>query len=186
LRDIFRDKCSSIDGVRDCYTCAAYIGGCMKTSFKNLLWLMPGSFALHIADEWFNDFTGYVVREMHGDAMPHRQFLLNNAIFMTIMLCLSAWAARSRSRASAFLLMSWASGNLFWDFLVHLFYTVHTSVYSPGLITATLLYYPVTFIVTAAGIRDGRLSVASSIGAFAIGGALMAFVLWAGVYHFAT
>jgi Protein of unknown function with HXXEE motif len=105
-------------------------------------------------------------------------------VFMAILLALSIWASASTSRLSAFLLMCWASGNLFWDFLVHLGYTVGTGRFSPGLITATLFYYPIPFIVTAIGIREGRYSIGSAIGAFIVGGLLMSLVLWGGAYHF--
>jgi hypothetical protein len=158
--------------------------GLERIQFKQILWLMPAAFALHICEEGFGGFTRYVVEEMHGSPMPGPLFLVNNAVFMAILVWLSVWATRSRSRSSAFLLMAWASGNLFWDFLVHLGYTISTGRFSPGLITATLLYYPIPFLVSAVALREGRLSYNGILGSFAIGAALMLLVLWGGVYHF--
>jgi hypothetical protein len=152
--------------------------------FRTILWLMPAAFALHICEEGFGGFTRYVVEEMHGSEMPGPLFLLNNAIFMAILIGLAIWATRSRSTRSAFFLMGWATGNLFWDFLVHLGYTVFTGRFSPGLVTATLLYYPIPFLVSASALREGRLSFSGVLGAFAVGAALMLLVLWGGVYHF--
>jgi uncharacterized protein with HXXEE motif len=100
------------------------------------------------------------------------------------MVGLRDWASQSKSRLSAFLLMVWASGNLFWDFFAHLIYTVHFNRYSPGLIAASLCYYPLPIYVTAIGIREGRLSVGSSLVAYLIGGLLILAVIWGGVYHF--
>lgn len=160
--------------------------GFVATRFDRILWLMPAAFALHIGEEGFGGFTRYVVEDMHGSEMPGPLFVLNNAVFMAILVALSVWATRSRSRLSAFMLMAWASGNLFWDFLVHLGFTVSTGHFSPGLITATLLYYPIPFLVSAAAVREDRLTLKDLVGAFGIGAALMALVVWGGVYHFAT
>jgi hypothetical protein len=154
--------------------------------FRALLWLMPAAFALHICEEGFGGFTRYVVEQMHGSEMPGPLFLLNNAVFMTILIGLSIWATHSRSTRSAFFLMAWASGNLFWDFLVHLGYTVFTGQFSPGLVTATLLYYPIPFMVSTTALREGRLSLYGVLGSFAVGAVLMFLVLWGGVYHFSV
>ena len=156
----------------------------MKTSFERMLWLMPCAYAIHICDEWFSGFPRYVVDHMGGHAMPPALFFANNAFFMLVLLSLCAWASRSTSRLSAFLLMSWASGNLMWNFVAHLGYTVWTGFYSPGLITSSLIYYPVNLMVAFAAIRDKRLSMAETVAAFAIGCALLVFVIWGGVYHF--
>jgi hypothetical protein len=157
-----------------------------RSRFNTILWLMPAAFALHICEEGFGGFTRYVVEDMHGSRMPGPLFLLNNTVFMAILVGLSIWATRSQSPRSAFLLMAWASGNLFWDFLVHLGYTVATGHFSPGLVTATLLYYPLTFWVSAVALREGRLSLNGLVGAFGVGAVLMLLVLWGGVYHFRT
>lgn len=152
--------------------------------FERLLWLMPAAYAAHIAEEYFAGFPAWVRGTLGGD-MDGPGFLLNNGLFMAILVSLSLWASRSGSRLSAFLLMAWASGNLFWNFVFHLTTTVAFDRYSPGLVTAALFYEPLPFLVAAAGIRSGRLSMAGAAGAFAIGGGLMLFVIWAGLYHFA-
>jgi hypothetical protein len=152
--------------------------------FDRVLWLMPAAFAIHICEEWFGGFPGYVARTLHGSEMSPGMFLVNNAVFMALLLGLSAWASRSTSRLSAFLLLVWASGNLFWDFFAHLIYTVHFNAYSPGLIAASLFYYPLPIFVTAIGMREGRLSLGSSLLAYLIGGLLILAVIWGGVYHF--
>ena len=116
--------------------------------------------------------------------MSPELFLINNAVFMAVLVGLSVWASQGTVRLSAFLLMLWASGNLFWDFFAHLTYTVVFNAYSPGLITASLFYYPIPIFVTAIGIREGRLSLGSSMVAYLAGGLLILVVIWGGVYHF--
>jgi hypothetical protein len=155
-----------------------------RFSFKHVIWLMPATFAIHIVEEWVGGFPAYVAQTLHGSAMSPDRFLSNNAAFMGLLVGLSVWASRSNSRLSALLLMAWASGNLFWDFFAHLIFTVKFDSYSPGLITASLFYYPIPIFVTAIGMREGRLSLGSSIVAYLIGGLLILAVIWGGVYHF--
>jgi hypothetical protein len=164
---------------------ASYSSPINRLRFNRLLWLMPASFAVHIGEEWFGGFAPYVAATLHGSVMSSAQFLINNAAFMALLLGASLWASRSASRLSAFVLMVWASGNLFWDFFAHLIYTVMFGIYSPGLVTASLLYYPLPILVTAISIHEGRLTVSTSLLAYLIGGLLILAVIWGGVYHFA-
>jgi hypothetical protein len=157
-----------------------------KTSirFEQVLWLMPLAFASHIVEEFVGGFGRYAQTEMHGSYMPPVPFIINNAVFMGLLVALSVYATVKKSRMSALLLMGWASGNLFWDFLVHLYYTAATGVFSPGLITATFFYYPLPLIVSAIAIRQGRSTLGDTVIAYAIGATLMALVVWGGIYHF--
>ena len=151
--------------------------------FERFVWLFPAVYALHIVEEYGTAFPAWMTRHMHA-SMDNAGFLLNNALFMAILLATTAWASASRSRLSAFVFLSWASGNLFWNFIFHLVTTIHFDSYSPGLMTASLLYYPVSIWGGVLAVREGRLGIAGVLGAFAIGAALMMFVIWAGLWHF--
>jgi hypothetical protein len=152
--------------------------------FELVLWLMPAAFAIHIGEEWFGGFPGYVAATLGGSTMSPGEFVVNNSVFMALLVGLSLWASRSGSRLSAFFLTVWASGNLFWDFFAHLAFTVMFNAYSPGLVTASLFYYPIPIFVTIVGMRGGRLTFASSMLAYLIGGLLILAVIWGGLYHF--
>lgn len=151
--------------------------------FEKSLWLMPLAFAAHIAEEYFGGFSKWVSTQMHG-SMSNAMFLVNNAVFMAVLVGLVGWAAMSRSRLSAFLCMCWTSGNLFWDFWVHLLTTVWQGVYSPGLLTAALFYYPLPLFIARWAIVDRRMRRADVAAAFVVGMGLMGFVMWAGLWHF--
>jgi len=153
--------------------------------FYRLIWLMPAAFAFHIAEEWLGGFAGWVTHVV-GGAMSDQVFIENNAFFMAVMLALTFFAAFARTRWTAVVLIVWSSANLFWDAVFHLFATAWWSVYSPGLVTATLFYLPISYVVGRASLKDGVMTRADFIGACTAGAALMAFVIWAGLYHFAT
>ena len=157
-----------------------------RISFERLIWLFPLSFAPHIAEEYAGDFSDYVATAMGGFVMPGPIFLANNAVFMAILVGLCSWVAARPSPRSVFFLTCWASGNTFWDFFVHLYYTYASGRYSPGLVTATLFYYPLPILIAYVGIRQRRISLQATLGAYGIGLLLLLFVIWGGVHHFAT
>ena len=157
-----------------------------RLRFERLIWLFPLSFAPHIFEEYSGDFSHYVATAMGGFVMPGPVFLANNAVFMAILLGLCVWVARRPSARAAFVLTCWASGNTFWDFFVHLYYTVASGRYSPGLVTATLFYYPLPLLISYVGVRQERLSLRATLTAYAVGLLLLLLVIWGGVHHFAT
>lgn len=154
--------------------------------FEILIWLFPLTFAPHIVEEYFGNFTHYVATAMGGFVMPGPVFLANNAAFMAILLALCAWVARRPSMRSAFFLTCWASGNTFWDFFCHLYYTAASGRYSPGVVTATLLYYPIPLLISYAGIRQRRLTLKATLSAYVVGLLLLLLIIWGGVHHFAV
>ncbi|MFM9860341.1 HXXEE domain-containing protein [Pseudoxanthobacter sp. M-2] len=151
--------------------------------FHRFIWALPLAYAIHIPEEYFAGFTGWMGQHLHS-RMTDQGFLLNNAAFMIILLSLTLWASRSRSSLSAFVFLGWASGNLFWNFVFHLVTTIYVDSYSPGLVTASLLYYPIAIWAAVLAVRCGRLGVSGAVGAFAIGAGLMLFVIWAGLLSF--
>jgi hypothetical protein len=128
------------------------------------------------------DFPGYAQEAMGGGPMDLAGLLVSNAVFLVVMLGLCRWASLRATPLPAFLLIAWGGGHLFWNFIMHFVATVVTGVFSPGLITGTLLCYPLTLMVTLAAVRQNRVSPGAALIAFAAGGVLMGLIVWARVY----
>jgi Protein of unknown function with HXXEE motif len=152
--------------------------------FRRLIWLMPAAFALHIVEEYAGGFPGWVTHVL-GGSFNNLAFALNNAAFMAVMLVLTAWASRTGSRLAAFLLIAWASGNIFWDALFHVLMTAALDRYSPGLITSSILYLPISLVVGWSAIESRAIGLKPLLGALAAGLALLGFAIWYGLFHFA-
>ncbi len=102
-----------------------------RHEFGRVIWLMPAVFAVHILEEFAGGFPEWVTNVISG-SFNQSAFVANNAIFMTIMLALTIWTSRSTSRLPVFLLVFWASANLFWDGLFHIVATAEFDRYSPA------------------------------------------------------
>lgn len=145
--------------------------------FRRLVWAMPAAFAVHIVEEFAGGFPAWV-GVVTGSPMPVPAFLLNNTAFMSVLLALTAWTSLRPGRLPAFLLLAWASGNLFWNSVFHLVTTVWLGRYSPGLVTAALLYVPLSFAVARAALREAVLTRGALAMAAGIGAGLMLLVIW--------
>jgi hypothetical protein len=152
--------------------------------FRRLVWLLPAAFALHIVEEYTGEFPGWVTHVL-GGSFNNLAFAANNAGFMAIMLALTAWTSGSGSRLASFLLIGWASANLFWDGLFHIATTAALDRYSPGLVTSSLLYIPISLLIGWSSLRSRALSLRALFGAVAARAALFGFVVWYGLFHFA-
>ena len=153
--------------------------------FRRLIWLMPAAFALHIVEEYRGGFPAWVTHVL-GGSFNGRAFAWNNAAFLAIMTGLTVWVSKSSSRLAAFLLVAWSSGNIFWDALFHVLTTAQFDRYSPGLITSSVIYLPTSLVIGTAALQSRALGVKAFLGALAMGLCLLAFVIWYGLFHFAT
>ena len=152
--------------------------------FRCLIWIMPAAFMLHIVEEYRGGFPAWVTNVL-GGSFNDLAFAFNNAAFLAIMVGLIVWVSKSNSRIAVFLLIAWSSGNIFWDALFHVLTTARFNRYSPGLITSSVLYLPISLVVGTAALQSQSLSAKAFLGALASGLCLLVFVVWYGLFHFA-
>jgi hypothetical protein len=140
------------------------------------------SYALHILEE-SNGFAGWVVGPLHG-RISTGFFYLANAWFMGVLLLLTRLASRRRSRTAVGVLFFFASGQTFWDAVLHIYAENHFATYSPGFFTAVFLYLPVYGYLSYLALREGFLSFESWAAGLLCGLVLLAAIVWAGLYDF--
>ena len=102
------------------------------------VWLFPLAYGLHIAEEYWFHFPAWV----SGLARPFvssPQFLFLNAVFWLLMVA-AVFVIRARS-SSAWLVVTLAA-ILGINAGLHLLGSIVTGTYSPGSITAAILYIP--------------------------------------------
>ncbi len=110
----------------------------------NILWLVPVAYFIHILEEsprfvlWAKKYFG--APETFG------QFIMGNVIFMAYVLISVSLAIFYPSQWTLILGLSTAAW-IFSNFLIHASYTSYTGEYSPGVVTASAIYAPVSLYI---------------------------------------
>lgn len=103
-----------------------------------LAWLFPVSYAFHLLEEWFGGFPEWLA-VIGGRPLPRAAFVAINLIAFTGVLL--ATRAAIRREEHGWLAISIATLVLV-NGLAHIFGSLATRTYSPGLFTAVILYLP--------------------------------------------
>jgi len=154
----------------------------MTLSFYRLMWLLPIAFALHVGEEYIWGFPAWATR-VTGYPMDLMIFLGSNLAFIALMVLLTRHASLAHTARANFWLLAWAAGNLFWNFVFHLLCLLMLDLTSPGLVTATLVYLPLSLLIWWAALRQKAISSVALVGAIALGGLFMGMVAAVGIFH---
>ena len=103
-----------------------------------LLWTFVPAFLIHVAEEWFAGFPGWV-RQVVGRPLPGNAFLLINAV--ALVLLIAAIRSATRHERSGWMAVAVATIVLV-NTLSHAAGAALTRSYAPGLISAVVLYVP--------------------------------------------
>ena len=113
------------------------------------LWVVAGSCALHVAEEYFTGWQKWAVESL-GIVMPTGPFLVANAVLVVVAFSL----ARVGWRRPALSLVIPAA-TLVNAVFFHILPTVVQNRLSPGVYSATLLYVPFSSWAFLGAWRDG-------------------------------
>ena len=103
-----------------------------------LLWLFVAAYAIHVAEEWFAGFPGWV-QQIAGRALPAEAFVVINAVAMVMLI--AAIRSATRSERSGWMAVAVAMIALV-NTAAHAGGAALTRSYAPGLISAVILYVP--------------------------------------------
>ncbi|MDD9946836.1 MAG: HXXEE domain-containing protein [Myxococcales bacterium] len=137
-------------------------------SYRQAVWLGPVAYAIHILEEAQN-FAAWASAHF-AKGFTTAQFVKNNLIIMGILVALTALASLYPRRWTALIHFFQLSAGILHNALFHMAATAYLGVYSPGLLSAILLYIPVFYLITARGYRAGLLPNFASIPLFLLAG----------------
>ena len=103
-----------------------------------LLWLFVPAYLIHLAEEWFGGFPAWVALVVERP-VPETAFVAINAV--ALMLLIIGLRAATHAEANGWIAVAVATIMLV-NTLFHLGGAALTSSYSPGLISAVILYVP--------------------------------------------
>jgi hypothetical protein len=136
----------------------------------NILWFVPLAYFIHILEEsprfvpWAKKYLG--APETFG------QFVLGNVIFMVYVLISVSLAIFYPGKWTLILGLATAAW-IFSNFLIHASYTLYTGEYSPGVVTASAIYAPVSLYIYSKFWGSGILNTLDIILSIIIGFAVM-------------
>lgn len=137
----------------------------------SILWLVPIVYLIHIIEE-SPRFPAWAVKIRMITSMSFKEFALGNIIFMVYVLVSVSLAIFYTSELTLVLGLSTAAW-IFSNFLIHAYYTLRYGEYSPGVVTASALYAPVTVFIFYNFLVSGILSTLDIILAIIIGFGIM-------------
>ncbi len=136
----------------------------------NILWLVPVVYLVHIFEETPR-FVPWAKRYFSAPS-TFAQFVLGNVIFMAYVLAAVGLATFYPGEWTLVLGLSTAAW-IFSNFLLHASLTLYTGEYSPGVVTASALYAPVTVYIYANVLESGLLTTVNIVWSVIIGFAIM-------------
>jgi len=142
-----------------------FIGG---LSYRQATWLAPAAYAVHILEE-SQHFAEWASTHFAA-GFTTAQFVQNNLIIMSILLALTALVNVHQRRWTALLHFFQLSAGIFHNALLHMAATAYVGLYSPGLLSAILLYVPVSYTITRRGYAEGLLPNRVAIPLFVLAG----------------
>ena len=154
----------------------------MTARYYRLIRWLPVAFALHIAEEYLTGFPRYA-EEISGHPMELPLFLGGNIAFIAIMILLVRWATKTASATANFWVLAWAAGNQFWNFVFHFVLVLAFDRNSPGLVTGTLIYLPLSLALWQAALAGKIVRPPAFFAAIQLGGLYMGAVAAFSIFH---
>ena len=136
----------------------------------NLSWLAFAAYGIHILEEYSFDWRNWA-RAVIGLPVEWTDFYLTNALVLVIGIAQAELAPALALAPLAFAALMLINATFF-----HVLPFICTrGRFSPGIVTAIFIFYPLGIGEFAKATAERRLSFGIAIGAFAIGAALMAY-----------
>ncbi len=135
-----------------------------------LSWLAFAAYAVHILEEYTFDWRNWA-RAVIGLPVDWTDFYMTNAVVVILGVVQAQLTPDLTVAPLTFAALMLINATLF-----HVLPFIRTrGRFSPGLVTAIFLFYPVAIAEFMQARAEARLNVANTVSAFLIGAALMAY-----------
>ncbi|MFT4115363.1 HXXEE domain-containing protein [Bradyrhizobium sp.] len=139
-------------------------------NLTTLAWLGMASYAIHILEEYMFDWRNWA-RNALALPVEWNDFYVTNCIVVALGIA-QAMLAETLPIAP----LAYAGLMLINAVLFHIVPVIRLrGRFSPGVVTAVLLFLPVGFASYRTALESGKVGVSSAIAAFVIGGLVMAY-----------
>jgi hypothetical protein len=141
----------------------------MTLPLTTLLWLALAAYTIHMLEEFTFNWCDWARNVLHL-AVTWEQFYVTNAIVVVLGIVAAELAAALPAVALGFPALMLINATFF-----HVLpFLITRGRFSPGLISAVVLFYPIGLACYARAAADHHLDAATLIGSAALGALLMA------------
>jgi hypothetical protein len=140
----------------------------LNDAHEHTLWIAVAAYGVHILEEHELNWRDWA-RNILRLPVDWPSFYVVNALVALLGICCAAIGWREPWLALSFPAVMLINATLF-----HVLPVLTTRVYSPGVVTAVLLFYPVAAWAYYGAWLDGRLTATTAIVSVLLGAALMA------------
>ncbi|HVZ53319.1 MAG TPA: HXXEE domain-containing protein [Pseudolabrys sp.] len=141
----------------------------MSLSLTELTWLALAAYSVHMLEEFIFDWRDWARNVLHLN-VTWDQFYITNAVVVVLGIVAAELAAAIPAVALGFPALMLINATFF-----HVLpFLVTRGRFSPGLVTAVILFYPVGIACYLRASSAGDLNAGSLIGSLLLGAALMA------------
>jgi len=138
-------------------------------SHEYVLWIATISYRVHMMEETIYDWHGWVRRVLKLQAEWSEFYLVNAFVIVLGVSCaMIGWCCPAVA-------LSFAAFMLVNAVLFHILPVLLTRIFSPGVITATLIFLPVGAWVYYSAWQDGALSTGAAVISGVLGFVMMLF-----------
>ena len=136
---------------------------------EHVLWIATAAYGFHMVEETVYNWHGWVRRVLKLQAEWSEFYMVNGVVFVLGLSCaMVGWRLPAFALAfPAFMLVN--------AILFHILPTIVTRIFSPGVITAVVLFLPVGTWAYWGALRDGVLDTAAIVVSGVLGFILMLF-----------
>lgn len=138
-------------------------------SNEYVLWIATAAYAVHILEEYQLDWRGWA-RSVLRLPVEWDDFYVVNALVIVLGICCAAVGWRRPEFALALPAVMLVNGTLF-----HVVPVIRTGVFSPGVVTAVVLFYPIAGWSYYGAWVDGVVGVWGCVASGILGTVLMAY-----------
>ncbi len=134
-----------------------------------VLWIATAAYGFHMIEETVYDWHGWVRRVLKLQAEWSEFYLVNGVVFVLgLSYAMVGWQLPAFALVfPAFMLVN--------AILFHILPTIITRIFSPGIITAVVLFLPVGTWAYCSASRDGALNTTAVVVSGVLGFVLMLF-----------
>jgi len=147
-------------------------------TFKQVIWLLPIGYIIHFFEELprFPEWANKHLKKPYTKT----KFITENIVLWILVMIPVLITAYFTFFIAILLILSAAAG-FFMNMIFHVYFTLRTREYSPGTVTACILFVPISLIIFYLADKEGLLTLTTIVLSIILGFIMLPLIV--GIVH---